>query len=546
MKTATKVAAILSIGILLKFVGKIAPSLNTLSTVVGVPLYLYFLFTKVPIMLNKHFDTAIFKSDRILRLGLMLTPSFLFVTLSMTAPMLFLPQLFSDAIPGRFDAGQFILVSFVGIMVSSLFFGWRLWKKYDVTIEKILKRTVSAVDVAIDLDGVSKGGKGRLMVTWQIGEEVALLSVGLFVFWLITWVVDWAYLFFVSSWLVYEILNHEHVGRYRMLRRTLVRINKMKEQNLFWETFSKGFAFGSIGFSVAFLAIVSTAFSCVFLVISFAYPLLFLSWLLFCGWYILLLSFQIAKRLNSQLQWIRSRKESSFVSREIPKEDLAICAISFLYVLMTFVSHASDLPQYESFFFNLHPANLGLTLLMRQVGRTFLILSALCLTNIFSIYSAIEFARKPLVRNVVADRHRYLTDKGKLSWLCILATLLVGSAYSDVVVPLLALVAAIIVYSFSEDIELVAPRIAPWKYAAVNALIASFVTTASFTTLYMFSQYDEKVRLLIQPALLPTSLILMVISVLYVIACYRTQRRRLQEPDGPTWSLRHDVERLVL
>jgi len=521
-----KFAVTLFFAVFLKLISKAALVLNNVSTLVGVVLYLYFLFTKVPNLLNRHFGTRIFKNDLVLRLSLVLLPSFLFVMLLLLAPTLLLPSPLQGTIPTGFSVAHFILISFAGVMFASFLVGVRLLRKRDTTLERILSKTETSDDLRIDQEYLNHGGTRRFLVTFQIGEQIAVFCAALFTFWLVMWIIDYAYVAFVVGWFIYEILVHRRISVSGRLRKAASSIDEVKDKRLFWSTFSLGALGGSRGRSVWFLGAVTICFSCLFLVVSLLYPYLFFTWLLFSGWYILLLGILIMRRLNSQVQLMTASEQAIFTYREIPRESLTIFAVSFLYVFMTLRSSRMNI-LYSVF----APHTMRLLfdfLFLEPVFSRVFALALLITVNAVVILSMARYASQPRMKHRDANIQCYLSDKVKLAWLCVLSGLLVAGAYTDIALPLMIFLGSIIAYCFEHDLHPGAINTVPWKYAAIHGSLVGLVGTGVFITFCMFSSVNEKTRLFVQPAIVPFALLWAAVLPLYIAGCYWNQNRRLR------------------
>ncbi|TET20074.1 hypothetical protein E3J74_04500 [Candidatus Bathyarchaeota archaeon] len=524
-----KIALLLFAMILLKVSGTVIPYLDDVSIIAETFLYLYFLYTKAPVLLNRHFKTRIFKRDFALRIGLLLVPLFLLLVAAVFAPSLFVGSILPVNATLGLDAGQFLLVSFGGVTIASALFSLRLCAKHYQTLERILRKTESQSDLRIDQAYLKAGGVKKFYVSLQVSVQIAFLGFTLFLFWLVMWVIDYAFLILAGGWICYEILNYTKQTRSRRILQTPSKIEEIGERVLFLETFLVGGASGSKGADILMLGGVSILLSCLFLCVSLKYPFLFLSWLLFCGWYILVVTIQIVRRLNRRIASKREKRENEIALQEIPQENPAIFAVSLLFILMT-VSRVEDiilqhqLPSYSPF--NVIPASSERLMIWAAAK-----LAMFFLANAVTIYSGIMLAKRHYGKTIVITESSYITDKLKLAWLCVLGVLLVGSAYSDIMLPLLLFICSMIFCSFIIDLRSTFRGIAAWKYGVINMLMMSAVMTGALISIMIISEYNNEVRRFLQPILFPVALLMSVMIILQSYACYQTQVKRLKRTD---------------
>jgi hypothetical protein len=531
MKAPLKIAVILVLLIFLKSVGIVLPYLGDASTIIETGMYIYFLYTKVPALLNRHFRTIIFRRDSVLRAGLVLVPLFLLLWIGILAPSLFVRSAILTNKTVEFDAAQFLFGSFGGVMIASVIFSMRIRSRHSQTFEKLLRKTESQDDLLIDQAYLKAGGWRKFYVSWQISMQIAFTTFVFFLFWLAVWVIDYAFLIFAGGWICYELFSYLRQTSSGILGK-LGRIAKIEEKMLFADTFLIGGVSGSKGAEILGLGAVAIMLSGLFLAVSLKYPFLFLSWLLFCGWYVLILAIEIIRRSNQRIILTREKKLDDITFPAFPQENLAILVVSLLFIVMTMSRYESINLQRRFWPYPLvNPfPNFSLNPMIRALAMLML----LALANSVTIYSALMWAKGRNERIVMTTAMSNITDKLKLAGLCMLGVLLVGSAYTDIMPALLLFVCSLILGLFTNDIRQALRKIAAWKYGVIDASLNATVVVGALLSLWMFCQYNEETSQFFHPLLFPLGLLLSIMTILQGYACYHTQVMRLGNLENKT------------
>jgi hypothetical protein len=522
MRDSIKTASLLLATMAIEISSKFFALLEGLSLGLSIFVYLCFIFTQLPNFLNKQFDVRIFREDIVLRAGLVVVPSVIFATVILTAPGKFLPVVFPEDLFLGINAAFLVLFGFSVLIIYSLFVGQRLSRRRKPTILKLLRVIEDKDDLDIDTKYLGSGRIKRYTVLVQIGLLNAFICLIVFFFWFIMWIIDYAFLGFVTIWFGFELFRSLKNRRIGGLGLFSSKIDEIEHKELFWDTFLSNAASNTLQRASTFLTAVSIGFSCIFVAVSPRYPGLLLSWLLFCGWMILILTLRVSARTNIRISHLFNNKKGKPLYRELPLENLVILAISCCYFIFISYSLTSNLP------------NLGRIVpttpfapFTTAVKGGFLRIFSVILANILCIYSAAKFVRSSSRNLIEVSKREYLKDKAKLAWLCIIGGLLVGSAYTQASGPLMFLLGALILLCFDEDILLIRERISPWKYALVKFGSRSLVLLGAVLALNGFSQINNETKAFFQPLLLPFAVLLTACFVPYIISCYREQKKRI-------------------
>jgi hypothetical protein len=461
-------------------------------------------------MLDRRFKTTIFKHDHVLRVGFTVAPFVLFLLIALAVPAFFMPSILSSSGLKPLDSTIFSSLAIGFTMSLSLLFARRLWRKHLRVVKNIYKLLESLEESKISVDYVEKrGAKGAYMV-WGVGLLMAFLTLIFFLFWFVTWMIDYVYLAFVGGWLVIEILVGKWRNRSKLPASTLTKTDDTKKRTVFWETFVLGTTCGIKGVAVFLLMLFSIMSSCGFLVVSLrGYPCLVLSWALFLGWYLLLLTIQITRRLNLKLASLSIDANKIVTTRQIPRENLAIFALSLFFVSAWVTdTHAS-------------------IVIIQGLIRPSFSLIAFFFASTISVYSALGFARGRSSRKEKSTQKGYLIDKIKLAWLWIIGNLLLGAAFSYAIGVLLLLAGTVILFSFQVDLNSLFAKTVPWKYGAINTFVAFAIGVGLLTAMHIVSYSGDFVQSW-APMIMPLSLIWIILSIWSGLASYMSQRDRLR------------------
>jgi hypothetical protein len=467
----------------------------------------------------------------VLRAGLVLVPSFLLLWMGLLAPSLFIRSSIVANKTVEFDAAQFFFVTFGGVMIASVVFSVRIHSRRKQTLEKLLKKTESQDSLLIDQAYLEAGGWRRFYVSWQISMEIAFTTFVFFLFWFAVWVIDIGFLIFALGWICYELLSYLRQSSSSLILRKLDRIAKIQEKLLFDQTFLIGGTSGLKGAQTMGLGLVAIMLSSLFLVVSLKYPSLLLSWLLFCGWYVLIVAIEITRRSNQRIILTREKKSDDIAFRAFPQENLAILMVFLLFMILTMSRYESINVQSRFLpypLFNAFPNSSAPTI------KGIAMLTLLALANLVTIYSALNWAkgRSEKIATTIATSN--IADKLKLAWLCILGVLLVGSAYTDIMLALLIFVCSLILGLFISDILSTFRKIAAWKYGVSSASLTAIVAIGALLSLWMLCQNDEKVARFLHPLLFPIGILLSIVIILQGLAYYHFEATRLNNSEKIT------------
>ena len=268
------------------------------STFTGWLLIVLFSSAKLPRILNRYFKTHVFKSDFLLRFGIVLFPACMFTFLLLTPPFayFFLPQ--SLRIFASLDISVAVIGVLTMVFISIFYFSWRIWRYPIVALKLWRKSCHSKEEFEWDLKQSSSSSIGSVLNKYMSpGVTPMALSVILFFGWIILSIFDVFMITFLFLWLIYNFMYEIRYRHAEFCERTkkAYQFFTNEDQILIWEALLRAGLRGNISGIMDVVTIIGGIFI-IILTSLFSLEAFITMFVLLGAWYILIVLIQIARR----------------------------------------------------------------------------------------------------------------------------------------------------------------------------------------------------------------------------------------------------------
>ncbi len=276
-------------------------------------------YTKIPSMLDKYFQTSVFKKDKTIRMGLVVFPATLLSLFALSTPFGF------SLLPG--DLKKYaVLDLFVPIFgavalvfISMFYFSWRVRNTSDSgLIEKLWRKACESEDDYQSDKLLSERSKIDRLLTESIATGIVPMTVSVMLFfsWLILIVTDVLFVMFLMLLLTYNLLYeiNKRSGTLTERNRLTYRLFSSLDQIVTWEDLVQTGLSRRISGIMEVLAL-TASFLLLVLVSLLSVAAFIVMFGLLSQWYVLLVIVQIGRRGKYKLKGSTAAKPPTLPHR---------------------------------------------------------------------------------------------------------------------------------------------------------------------------------------------------------------------------------------